>query len=67
MFASLKELTPKKTVISIAHRVSSISGSDRVALLDSGSILEIGSPAELVEKKGHYYKLTMAGSKELKF
>ena len=64
VFASLKELTPKKTVISIAHRVSSISGSDRIALLDSGSILEIGSPAELVEKKGHYYKLTMAGNKE---
>lgn len=44
----------------IAHRLSTIQNADRIFVIDKGGILEQGSPAELMEKKGAYYKLYMA-------
>ncbi|KAJ3169079.1 hypothetical protein HDU87_000864 [Geranomyces variabilis] len=38
------------TVISIAHRLNSVAGFDRVAVLDRGRLVELGSPAELLER-----------------
>ncbi|WP_244148875.1 ABC transporter transmembrane domain-containing protein [Desulfonatronum thioautotrophicum] len=47
----------KSTVISVAHRLDILKGYDKIAVLKSGSILEIGSYAELIAKKGAFYEL----------
>ena len=49
-----------RTSFVIAHRLSTIQNADRIFVIDQGGILEQGSPKELMEKKGAYYKLYMA-------
>lgn len=55
--ASLKELMKGKTVIAIAHRLSTLSMMDEVIVLDKGRIAERGKHNELLKRKGHYAKL----------
>ncbi|GLG99917.1 Probable multidrug resistance-associated protein lethal(2)03659 [Gryllus bimaculatus] len=46
------------TVLTIAHRLQTIMDSDRVLVMDEGSIVEFGHPRNLLENKGgHFYKL----------
>ena len=46
------------TVITIAHRIKTIIGYDRIFVFDKGQLAEEGSPKELIEsKKGHFYTL----------
>ncbi|MCQ2158944.1 MAG: ATP-binding cassette domain-containing protein [Bacteroidales bacterium] len=47
------------TRISIAHRLSTIMDCDRIIVLDKGRIVEEGSPKELLEKQGFFYKLSI--------
>ena len=54
-----------RTSFVIAHRLSTIQKADRIFVIDKGGILEQGSPAELMEKKGHYYQLYMAQFKNV--
>lgn len=49
-----------RTSFVIAHRLSTIKQADRIFVIDQGKILEQGSPEELLEKKGFYFKLYMA-------
>lgn len=44
----------------IAHRLSTIEKADRIFVIDNGGICEQGTAAELMERKGAYYKLYMA-------
>ena len=44
-------------VISIAHRLSSISDAERIVVLEEGYIVEMGSHNELLKKRGRYYDL----------
>lgn len=46
-----------KTVIAIAHRVSTIASMDRIVVLDKGRIVEEGTPAALLERDGLYTRL----------
>ncbi|KAJ1797805.1 Multidrug resistance-associated protein 1 [Coemansia sp. RSA 2399] len=48
------------TVLTIAHRLETIMNSDRIIVMDSGRIAEIGSPRELLEKNGHFAELVKA-------
>nr|WP_274095729.1 peptidase domain-containing ABC transporter [Riemerella anatipestifer] len=46
-----------KTVIIIAHRLSTVKNADQIVVLDKGEISELGTHQELVEKRGSYYNL----------
>ena len=50
--AALKTLAKGKTVIMIAHRLSTVYGADRIFVLKDGKIAEEGTGSELVEKNG---------------
>ena len=50
-------LTDERTSFIIAHRLSTIKRADRILVIENGKILEMGTHAELLEDKGHYYKL----------
>ncbi len=46
-----------KTVIVIAHRLSTVMNADQIVVLEKGQIIESGNHKELVAKKGNYYEL----------
>ncbi len=54
---NLYRLMEGKTVIAVAHRLSTIAALDRLVVLDKGRILEEGSHAELIERGGLYADL----------
>jgi len=51
---ALKELTKGKTVLMIAHRLSSITEADNILVIDKGKIAEQGTHAELLNKRSIY-------------
>ena len=53
---SLNKLAEGRTTITIAHRLSTIRNSDRILVLTDEGIVEEGDHAQLLEKKGIYYK-----------
>lgn len=56
----IEALLSGRTSFVIAHRLSTIQNADRIFVIDNGGILEQGSPAELMQKRGAYYNLYMA-------
>ena len=56
----IEALLAGRTSFVIAHRLSTVQNADRIFVIDQGGILEQGSPKELMEKKGAYYRLYMA-------
>jgi len=55
--AALWELMQHRTAIVIAHRLSTIQKMDRIVVLDQGAIIEEGTHATLLSRKGTYAKL----------
>ena len=51
-----KKITENKTSIIIAHRLSTILNSDRIFVMNQGTLVEQGTHKELVNKKNGYYK-----------
>ena len=65
---ALDKLMKDKLVIIIAHRFSTIQNVDRIIVIDSGTIVDNGSPKELAEKPGLYRDLLhyqVEGNKKL--
>jgi ATP-binding cassette subfamily B protein len=52
---SMKELMKGKTVIAIAHRLSTLKEMNRLIVMDKGKVVETGSHASLLRKKGAYH------------
>lgn len=46
-----------KTVVVVAHRLSTVKNADKIVVIDKGAIAEEGTHRELTEKKGLYYQL----------
>jgi len=46
-----------RTSFVIAHRLSTIKRADRILVIEDGEVSEMGSHAELMRKRGHYYRL----------
>jgi ATP-binding cassette subfamily B protein len=57
---TLQDVMRKKTVIVVAHRLSTIAHLDRILVFEHGRIVEQGSHAELLRKKGTYSRLWQA-------
>ena len=56
----IEALLAGRTSFVIAHRLSTIQNADRIFVINDGGIVEQGSPKELMERQGAYYKLYMA-------
>ena len=53
----MDHLMAGRTSIIIAHRLSTIRKANRILVIEGGSIAEIGTHAELLHRRGHYYRL----------
>ncbi len=58
--AALDELSADRTTITVAHRLSTVRSADRIAVLDRGHVVELGSHEELVALGGRYAELVSA-------
>ncbi|MDO5717425.1 MAG: ABC transporter ATP-binding protein [Tissierellia bacterium] len=60
---AINELTKDKTVISIAHRLSTVRNADKIIVLDHGQLVQKGNHEELVKEEGLYKKFIEAREK----
>lgn len=54
---NLEEFYKGRTVVIVAHRLSTVRNADQIIVLSRGRITEIGTSDELIVKKGDYYRL----------
>jgi ATP-binding cassette subfamily B protein len=57
IMGNLNEFFRGRTVVVVAHRLSTVRNADQIVVLDQGKITEVGTHRELVEKKVGYYQL----------
>lgn len=57
IIANVQEQYRDKTVIIATHRATSVAFCDTIIFLEDGKIAEMGSPSDLIEKKGKYYEI----------
>ncbi len=60
--AGLAELMKGRTVLVIAHRLSTVRDADLIIVMDAGQVVESGTHAELVARKGRYAQLLGEGA-----
>ena len=60
---SLEKLAEGRTTLTIAHRLTTIQGADRILVLSGNEIVEEGNHKELLKKKGMYYQLYMTANR----
>ncbi|WP_019187314.1 ABC transporter ATP-binding protein [Prevotella conceptionensis] len=54
---ALANLTKGKTVLMIAHRLTTVQDADRIVVLNNGEIAEQGTHEELIGRQGRYYRM----------
>jgi ATP-binding cassette subfamily B protein len=57
---SLEQVFKDKTVVVVAHRLSTIRKADQIIVMHQGKIAEIGNHDSLMENKGYYFHLVQA-------
>ncbi|MBR6273866.1 MAG: ATP-binding cassette domain-containing protein, partial [Lachnospiraceae bacterium] len=55
--AAFEELSKNKTLIMIAHRLSTVMNADRIFVMDDGKCVESGNHEELMKKNGLYRRM----------
>jgi len=58
---ALENLMKNRTTLVIAHRLSTVQRANRIAVMDAGQIIEIGSHTELLQRNGQYAHLYQLG------
>ena len=58
--AALDRVMAGRTTVVIAHRLSTVRNADRIAVLEAGRVVELGTHAELIERGGAYQRLHAA-------
>ena len=53
----MEKVTAGKTVVVVAHRLSTVKNADQIVVLEAGEIVEKGTHNELIGKKGKYFEL----------
>ena len=59
---AIDRLIKGRTTLMIAHRLSTLKRANRIIVVDGGRVIENGTPEELMEMKGKYYKLVQIQS-----
>lgn len=54
---NLNEFYKGRTVVVVAHRLSTVKNADQIIVLDGGKVVETGGHSSLIEQKGAYYNL----------
>ncbi len=54
---NMEKVTAGKTVVVVAHRLSTVKNADQIVVLDKGEIVEKGTHDQLISKKGKYFEL----------
>ncbi|MEK5115044.1 ABC transporter ATP-binding protein [Bacillus sp. FSL R5-0677] len=57
IYYSLNNLPTDKTIIAIAHRISSIKQFNRIVVVEGGKVVESGTYKELIQKQGYFTKI----------
>lgn len=58
---AIERISVDRTVILIAHRLSTVRGCGQVVVLEDGRVVEQGPPERLLQEKGRYYQLFSSG------
>ena len=56
-FKALRQFFSGRTVIVVAHRLSTVVNADKIIYLENGRIAEQGTHRQLVDRRGKYYEL----------
>ena len=56
---AINEIAGTRTIVTIAHRLSTVRNADCIFVFEKGRIVQSGSHAELIEKDGLYRKLCL--------
>jgi ATP-binding cassette subfamily B (MDR/TAP) protein 1 len=59
-FEAITRKNDSRTVISVAHRLSTIKHCDRIFVLHGGRVVEEGTHDDLVARRGRYYEMVLA-------
>lgn len=65
--AALEDLKKGRTIISIAHRLSTLRDADMLCVIENGELKEMGTHDELIHSKGKYFELYRLQADALKF
>ena len=65
LLKAVRELTRDKTILMIAHRLSTVRDADQIIVLDKGRIVQQGTHTELIKQEGLYRRFVEAREQAL--